>query len=301
MEPCVDDFPNGAGAWALLTALSARFRSRDAELIGQNFRLSSLGQLEETPPGQAWVCIDAAGQARCGALAQREPSVARMLDLYLPLCSAKERTVGHVGQSLDGQIATESGASRFVTGPENILHLHRLRALSDAVIVGASTVERDDPQLTTRLVPGPSPVRVVIDPKLRLPATCRLYRDEGPRTLVVCARGRAAGQTLGTAELVEVPPGHADEVLPPRAIVRALRERGLQRLFIEGGGVTISRFLEAGALDRLHVAIGPLFIGKGRPGISLPPIQRLEQALRPRTRRFDLGDDVLFDCDLEGG
>ena len=78
-----------------------------------------------------------------------------------------------------------------------------------------------------------------------------------------------------------------------------LRERGLGRIFVEGGGVTVSRFLEARALARLHVTICPIFIGRGRPGISLPAIDDLGDALRPRARRFDLGDDVLFDCKLD--
>ena len=83
-----------------------------------------------------------------------------LIDLYLPICSATDAdpiTVGHLGQSLDGFIATHSGDSQFVTGEENILHLHRMRALCDAVIVGAGTVAADDPQLTTRHVEGREP------------------------------------------------------------------------------------------------------------------------------------------------
>ena len=90
-----------------------------------------------------------------------------MLNLYLPICSAtsaRPLTVGHLGQSLDGFIATPSGDSQTVTGGDNIVHLHRLRALCDAVVVGAGTVAADDPQLTTRHVPGPHPLRVVFDP-----------------------------------------------------------------------------------------------------------------------------------------
>jgi hypothetical protein len=76
-----------------------------------------------------------------------------MIDLYLPICSATDAnpiTVGHLGQSLDGFIATHAGESQYVTGEENILHLHRMRALCDAVVVGAGTIAADDPQLTTR-------------------------------------------------------------------------------------------------------------------------------------------------------
>src|SRR5206468_12479880 len=94
-----------------------------------------------------------------------------LIDLYLPICSgtaAHPLTVGHLGQSLDGFIATHAGESRWVTGEENMRHMHRLRALCDAVVVGAGTVAVDDPQLTTRLVAGPNPLRIVIDPTRRL-------------------------------------------------------------------------------------------------------------------------------------
>jgi riboflavin biosynthesis pyrimidine reductase len=72
----------------------------------------------------------------------------------------------------------------------------------------------------------------------------------------------------------------------------------LRRLFIEGGGITVSRFIEGRALNRLHVTICPILIGAGSPGLRLPGIDRLEHALRPSSRRFTLGEDVLFDCNF---
>ena len=114
-----------------------------------------------------------------------------MIDLYLPICSATDAnpiTVGHLGQSLDGFIATHSGESQFVTGEENILHLHRMRALCDAVIVGAGTVAADDPQLTTRHVEGASPLRVVLDPTRRLAEHYKVFNDDSADTLYVCAK-----------------------------------------------------------------------------------------------------------------
>ena len=81
-------------------------------------------------------------------------------------------------------------------------------------------------------------------------------------------------------------------------MLAALRDRGCRRFLIEGGGVTVSRFLDAGAVDRLHVAVAPLLIGSGRPAFTLAPIATLEQAIRPACRVFRLGDDVLFDLDL---
>ena len=77
-----------------------------------------------------------------------------------------------------------------------------------------------------------------------------------------------------------------------------MRARGLFGLFIEGGGLTVSAFLEQGLLDRLQITIAPLIIGSGRPGLTLPPIRDLSHGLRPRHRRYVMGEDVLFDCRL---
>jgi riboflavin-specific deaminase-like protein len=289
-----------AGAWALLLELVEPARRAQAPLSARRLQLDASGRLQAGDSGAAWIDLTAAGRRSFSTSCPLEADAAELLDLYLPLCTgrhAKRLCIAHVGQSLDGQIATASGASRNVTGPENIRHMHRLRALCDAVLVGAETVEADDPQLTTRLVPGKNPTRVVIDPTLRCTRERGLYRDNAAPTLILCSAAFADdAAAIGHAEIVPV--ACPDRALPPAAIVETLSARGLDRLFVEGGGVTVSRFLQAGALQRLHVTISPILLGAGSPGLVLSGIDQLEQAWRPKTRRFDLGPDVLFDCDF---
>jgi riboflavin-specific deaminase-like protein len=222
--------------------------------------------------------------------------------LFLPVCRGgpgRPVTIAQIGQSLDGRIATAGGLSHYITGEANLIHLHRLRALVQAVVVGCATVRHDDPRLTTRRVPGPNPVRVVIDARRSLGPEYHVFGDGAAPTLLLCADGRAAaaGARHGLAEVVPLPCDAAGR-LAPAAILAALHRRGLYRVLVEGGGLTISRFLQAGALDRLHVAVAPLLIGSGRPAITLPEIDTLDHALRPRCRHFAMGDDMLFDCDL---
>ncbi len=229
------------------------------------------------------------------------PTAARpLLELYAPLCTtraAQPLTLAHLGQSLDGFIATASGDSYYVTGPDNVRHLHRLRALSNAIVVGAATVARDDPQLTVRHVAGDNPVRVVLDPSARLDARRRVFSDGAAPTLVVHAEGLIAPPP-GNAEVLRVPAVNGRLELD--VLLARLHERGLACVFVEGGGETVSRFLEAGLLDRLHVAIAPLITGHGRPGLSLAARDKIAECLRPAHRVFTMGGDVLFDCDLRG-
>jgi riboflavin biosynthesis pyrimidine reductase len=72
----------------------------------------------------------------------------------------------------------------------------------------------------------------------------------------------------------------------------------MRRVLIEGGADTVSRFLAAGCLDRLHVVVAPIILGSGRPGLALPPIERADQAVRAPVRTHRLDDEILFDCDL---
>ncbi len=202
--------------------------------------------------------------------------------------------VGQIGQSLDGRIATMSGHSRYINGPAGLAHLHRLRALVDAVIVGVGSALADDPQLTVRHVAGPDPARVVLDPRGRLTRTARLLVDDGVRRVIVTARGVTC--ELPGVELLALPA--VDGHIEPAAILTALAGLGLRRVLIEGGPDTLSRFMAAGCLDRLHVVVAPIILGGGRPSLSLDPIDRVDQALRPPMRIHSLDGELLFDCDF---
>lgn len=288
-----------AWAWGLIRALAELARAGTAVSVRAGFDWIAPGQLLEVPTERAQLVLEPDTECGFRSALRLAPGVRQLLDLYLPLCigaSANALVLGHVGQSLDGQIATSSGASRYVTGPENIVHMHRLRALFDVVLVGTGTVEADDPELTTRLVPGSNPTRVVLDPSLRLSPRLKVFQDNRAPTLVICEQGRARSSKAANASLVEVPAQGG--VLSVAAVLAELAARGLRRVFIEGGGITISNFIRAGRLARLHVTICPIIIGQGRPGLCLPGVDRLDQALRPKARRFALGEDVLFDCRL---
>jgi len=229
-----------------------------------------------------------------GTLAIPEP----WRSVFGPLVPAAEArlAIGQLGQSIDGRIATPSGHSHFINGPAAITHLHRLRALVDAVVIGVGTARADDPLLTVRHVAGRSPARVVIDPLGRLGSDARLFADDGRRRLVV-TRPDAAWRHPPAIERVSIAPDGSGRLAPAR-IVEALDALGLKRLLIEGGAFTVSRFLQAGCLDRLHIALAPLLIGSGPTGLTLDPIDRLDAALRPPTYCHRLGEDLLLDIDL---
>ena len=289
-------------AWRILLSAAGLAPSLEGDGRAVTFRADESDALCEVAPddprgllawqpGSGWQLTIAASDPR-----------AATLDLYLPVCSATPAhpiTIGHLGQSLDGFIATLTGDSQFVTGAANIVHLHRMRALCDAVIVGAGTVATDDPQLTTRHVSGDNAVRVVFDPARRLASAYKVFSDEAAPTLYVCARSQVRpGEThVGTAPIVAFDDGSPGQEV--RQVLDILRKRGCSRVFVEGGGVTVSAFLEANLLDRLQMAIAPLLIGDGRPAIRLAPHANLRDCRRPRYRVFRMGGDVLFDCDLQ--
>lgn len=285
--------------WSLLLAL--RTRARAPEPLPDSFGLSldNPGQIHLVPATDRACVLEINADGGWSAKASLTPETAEQLDLYLPLALAKEGqplTVAHLGQSLDGYIATVTGASRYVNGPENLAHLHRMRALSDAVIVGAGTVECDNPQLTTRLVPGPNPVRVILDPRRRLNANWALFQDPVAPTLLVCDEALASSTKWGLAEVLGVP--CQGQQLDLQAVLAQLQARSLFGIFVEGGGLTVSAFLREKLLNRLQITVAPLLLGSGRRGVALPPIRDLADGLRPPHQRYLMGQDVLFDCCL---
>jgi riboflavin-specific deaminase-like protein len=280
--------------------LPARSASTDDQLQRAAWRtLLAAAFAARAPRGradsQAWLAWGAAGWGVTSAA----PAAARaLLELYAPVCAAaadRPFTIAHLGQSLDGWIATASGDSYYVTGPDNVVHLHRLRALCDAVVVGAGTIARDDPLLTVRHVEGPNPLRVIIDPRRRLGLRHRVFAGDA-QTLLIYGDDAACARTHGAAQVAALP--LRDGRLDLAALLAELRARGCRAVFVEGGGATVSRFLEADLLDRLQIAIAPLVTGRGRPGLTLPARERIAECLRPAHRVFTMGGDVLFDCDL---
>ncbi len=226
-----------------------------------------------------------------------------MFDLYRPLLEVppgERYLVGHLGQSLDGRIATSSGDSCFINGQQNLVHMHRLRALCDAVLVGSVTVVADDPQLTTRMVPGPHACRVVLDPSRRLTPDHRVCTDGRCPTLIA-RRATPAGsmpqdERCGQAIVIGAAPSADGLDLPD--LLETLGARGLHCILVEGGGITVSRFLAQRLLDRLQIAVAPLIIGSGRQGLQLPEVLALSECLRPSCRHYQMGPDILWDFDL---
>jgi diaminohydroxyphosphoribosylaminopyrimidine deaminase/5-amino-6-(5-phosphoribosylamino)uracil reductase len=223
---------------------------------------------------------------------------AALIERYAPLVAAGPRLVlAQLGQSLDGFIAARTGDAIFVTGDQDREHLHRLRALVDAVVVGVNTVVTDDCRLTVRAVEGPSPIRVLLDPTARVPRTAAMLNDAASPVLWCIARDTPAPEfEAAHVEIVRLP--LVEGRFAPAAVLSALAARGHHRVLVEGGGHTVSGFLAGQALDRIFVTTAPLLVGDGVPGLRFPGTDKLSDALRAPSRRFMLGDDVCFELDL---
>lgn len=189
----------------------------------------------------------------------------KFVTLGLPYLSLK------LALSLDGRIATRTGASKWVTGADARARVHALRSTQDAVAVGIGTAIADDPRLTVRDAPGPSPLRVVFDTKLRLPQNARLVQSarEIP-TLVICNADASvtAEEELVThgVEVVRAP-SSAEGRIDVGAALHLLAERGIVTLMVEGGAELAGSLLASRLADELHAFIAPTLLGpRGRPG-----------------------------------
>ena len=287
-------------AWA--TILKAALLIRNSPNLDRgSYGLDSRGQFDVVPRTESNHYLDwIPGTGWCAS--ELTTGIVRdLFDLYLPLCNIHANnpmTIGHLGQSLDGFIATRGGDSMYVSGPENIVHLHRMRALCDAIIVGAETVANDNPRLTTRLVRGESPTRVVIDPRGRLSPSSTVFSDPSAPTLWIRQEhGRDTERSLPGVDVITIPT--RGSTLDLEALLLELHQRGLNSVFVEGGGATVSHFVRSGLLNRLQIAVAPVVIGSGRRGVALQGDTPLKDCLRPKTRLYRMGEDMLFDLDLD--
>jgi len=198
--------------------------------------------------------------------------------------------------SLDGKIATRNGDSRWITSEPARRWSLELRETHDAILVGSGTAVADDPLLTRRLSRAREPIlRVVLDRRLRLPATARMLGEPGP-VLVYAAAAVAA-----PARVEELRARGVDVVVllavTPAAVLADLASRGVQSVLVEGGGEVLAAFAEAGAFDRVEVACAPLLVGgREAPGpLGGAGPERLADALRLDTLEVRRrGPDVLL-------
>lgn len=200
----------------------------------------------------------------------------------------RPRVTLKLATSLDGRIATASGESQWITGPDARQQGHRLRASHDAILVGVETVLADDPELTVRLpdYAGSHPLRVVLDSRLRTPVTAKVASGN---TLILTT---AAPHVIGQAEVVAVA---ADDGRPAvAAVLEALTARGVTSLLIEGGGRVAASFLQAGVVDAIEWFRAPILLGgEGRPCVASLALAKLADA--PKFRRLGVepvGNDL---------
>jgi diaminohydroxyphosphoribosylaminopyrimidine deaminase/5-amino-6-(5-phosphoribosylamino)uracil reductase len=198
--------------------------------------------------------------------------------------------------SLDGKIATASGESRWITGPEAREEVHRLRLTHMAVMVGVETAIADDPELTVRL-PGKAilaqPVRIVLDSRQRLPLTSKLVKEAGRiATVVLTLKNSNKRLTDAGVHVIEV--AERDGRVDPGAALEALERMLLPAVMIEGGGQVAASFLSGGLVDAVEWFRAPIVLGdEGRPAVAAFVLKDLASA--PRFRRTSVqavGEDL---------
>ncbi len=197
--------------------------------------------------------------------------------------------------SLDGGMALESGESRWITGPSARATAHLLRSESDAVLVGAGTAARDDPELTVRSTWGRSPLRVLLDSRLSLPEGAKMY---GKGTLVVTdgsegeeqrASARRAGMELLAA------PGKAGGLSLP-FLLSALADRGISTLLVEGGPSVIASFFREGLVDSVSLFLSPRIMGRNLPFSGDLAFSAMEETIvLKKTSVKSIGEDFLLE------
>jgi GTP cyclohydrolase II len=203
-------------------------------------------------------------------------------------------------QTLDGRIATATGDSRWISEEAERRITHSLRAASDGVLVGIGTILRDDPRLTVRMVPGASPVRIVIDSTLRIPLSSQVI-DGAASTIVLTTersptrKRRALRERQVGVRVVESGPRGVDL----HAALVVLRDMGIRSLLVEGGSRIITSMLAERLADRLIVAIAPTIVGSGTEAVGDLSIHRIAQGVRLANRSVHvLDDDVLLAWDV---
>ncbi len=244
----------------------------------------------ETIPNEINAPYLRAKALRMGHLLDDLPDPRRIEETTMPV--GRPLVTVHYAQTIDGRIASRTGDSRYVSGDGSLRLAHELRAAHDAVLVGIGTVLADDPQLTVRLVPGRSPVRVILDSQLRIPLDANVLTTKGTRTIVattsLAPEERAAAIRARGAEVLRINADADGRVDLKDLLARLRNER------IRGRGI-ITAVLREHLVDRLTVCIAPKVIGEGIAAVGDLHIDKLCDAMTFERSGFTAsGGDVIF-------
>ena len=204
-------------------------------------------------------------------------------------------------QTLDGRIATINGKSQWLSSEKFRRLAHKLRATSDAVIVGIDTVLADDPQLTVRLVRGRNPARVVLDSRLRIPLEAKVLtgREVAPTLLATTSRADEKKLSRLREMGIEVLVVSEDEAgrISLRHLLKALGERNISSVLVEGGAGVITSLLRQGLADKVVIAITPKIMGKGIEAVGELNIREVSRVLKLSFDKiYRMGDDLVIEA-----
>lgn len=194
-------------------------------------------------------------------------------------------------QSIDGRIATKTGHSQWISSPESLIHSHRLRAVNDAVVIGSGTLKKDDPKLTTRLVKGPNPVRIVLSQSGKVPLKKAIFTDGESPTLL--ATGAPGLDNRDGYELLPVK--KSKDGLSLENLLSKLGKMGIMTLLVEGGSGVLTSFLKRRLADRVVVCIAPMIIGEGIEAVGDLGIRNLNKSIRLEgVETIKSGPDIIM-------
>ena len=212
-------------------------------------------------------------------------------EIIIPLLLKNNNNfIGQIGQSLDGKIALNNGSSHYINEKESITYLHCLRSISDGVLVGVNTIIKDNPLLTTRKIKGPNPIRLIIDPTLKLTNKYKIFKDDNKNIIFT---NSSKEKKLINTTIVKFPKKNFTQ-----NIYDYLKKTSLQTILIEGGPTTLSHFIELKLLNYMQFIISPTIIGSGIDSLRLKPISDLKNALRAKNTICKLGKEIIVTLDF---
>jgi riboflavin-specific deaminase-like protein len=213
--------------------------------------------------------------------------------LYFPLIAAKyfyeekPLVLAHLAQTLDGKICTDTGKSKWISNKDNLDHVHRVRAMCDAVLVGSVTMVNDKPQLNVRRVSGENPIRLFWSNSL---VEFSKYNADFAKTFIIREKNKPIENTKGIDGVIYYENNHQEV----SNVLLGLKKMGIHSLFIEGGSHTIRKFHEAKTVDVLQVYIAPIIFGCGKNGLEMEAIDDVDEALRIDGFFVPMGNHIMY-------